>query len=82
MLLTDHTCHQMKNTTRSINFHGGVEKQDPNISIPDTWADNSNRNIQDSQGKRRRLILMLSDIGLISLGRDFRCKVSLAAPEG
>ena len=55
-LLTDHTCHQMKNTTRSINFHGGVEKQDPNISIPDTWADNSNRNIQDSQGKRRNLL--------------------------
>ena len=41
----------MKNTSRNINIHGGVEKLDPNISIPETWAENSNRNIQDSQGK-------------------------------
>jgi hypothetical protein len=41
----------MKNTSRSINLHGGIEKIDPNISIPDTWAENSNRNIQDSQSK-------------------------------
>ena len=48
----DHTCHQMKNTSRNINIHGGIDKQDPNVSIPDTWAENSNRNIQDSQGAR------------------------------
>ena len=41
----------MKNTSRGINLHGGIEKIDPNISIPDTWAENSNRNIQDSQGE-------------------------------
>ena len=41
----------MKNTSRNINIHGGIDKQDPNVSIPDTWAENSNRNIQDSQGK-------------------------------
>ena len=41
---------QMKNTSRNINIHGGIDKQDPNVSIPDTWAENSNRNIQDSQG--------------------------------
>ena len=46
---TDHTCHQLQNTSRSINMHGGIEKMDPNISIPDTWAENSNHNIQDSQ---------------------------------
>ena len=40
----------MKNTSRNINIHGGIDKQDPNVSIPDTWAENSNRNIQDSQG--------------------------------
>ena len=44
--LIDHTCHQMKNTSRNINIHGGVEKLDPNISIPETWAENSNTNIQ------------------------------------
>ncbi len=41
----------MKNTSRSINLHGGIEKIDPNISIPDTWAEHSNRNIQESQSK-------------------------------
>ncbi len=51
LLRTDHTCHQLQNTSRSINVHGGIEKLDPNISIPDTWAENSNHNIQDSQSE-------------------------------
>lgn len=51
LIYLDHSCHQMKNTSRSINLHGGVEKLDPNISIPETWAENSNRNIQSSQSK-------------------------------
>ena len=41
----------MKNTSRNINIYGGIDKLDPNISIPDSWAQNSNRNIQDSQSK-------------------------------
>jgi len=48
----DHACHQMRNTSRNINLYGGVEKMDPNISIPETWAEHSNRNIQESQGAR------------------------------
>ena len=48
---SDHTCHQLQNTSRSINVHGGIEKMDPNVSIPDTWAENSNHNIQESQGE-------------------------------
>ena len=47
----DHTCHNLQNTSRAINLHGGIEKVDPNISIPETWADFSNRNIQASQCK-------------------------------
>ena len=39
----------MSNSSRNINIYGGIDKLDPNISIPDTWASNSNRNIQDSQ---------------------------------
>ena len=42
----------MKNTSRNINLHRGVEKLDPNISIPETWAENSNCNIQSSQSKQ------------------------------
>ena len=34
---------------RAINLHGGIEKVDPSVSIPETWADFSNRNIQASQ---------------------------------
>ena len=45
----DHTCHNLQNTSRAINLHGGIEKVDPNVSIPETWADFSNRNIQASQ---------------------------------
>ena len=47
----DHACHQMKNTSRKINLHGGVEKLDPNVSIPATWADHSNNDINSSQSK-------------------------------
>ena len=47
----DHACHQMKNTSRKINIHAGVEKLDPNVSIPATWADHSNNDINSSQSK-------------------------------
>ena len=50
-LVSDHHCHQLQNTSRAINVHGGIEKMDPNVSIPDTWAENSTHNIQDSQGR-------------------------------
>ena len=49
IIFSDHSCHQMRNTSRNINLHGGVERLDPNISIPETWAEHSNRNIQESQ---------------------------------
>ncbi len=53
LIASDHTCHQLQNTSRGINVHGGIEKMDPNVSIPDTWAENSNHNIQDSQGIKK-----------------------------
>ena len=40
----------MSNNDRNISIHGGIDKLDPNVSVPDSWAENSNRNIQDSQG--------------------------------
>ena len=36
---------------RSINLHGGIEKVDSNISIPESWAHFSHNNIQSSQGE-------------------------------
>lgn len=56
----------MKNTSRNINIHGGIDKQDPNVSIPDTWAENSNRNIQDSQGIHLSLRFLMSRSKILS----------------
>eukprot|EP00094_Tigriopus_californicus_P013682 TCALIF_13239-PA protein Name:"Similar to TEKT3 Tektin-3 (Bos taurus)" AED:0.18 eAED:0.18 QI:297/0.57/0.5/1/0.42/0.5/8/0/424 len=58
----DHTCHQLQNTSRAINMHGGIEKMDPNVSIPDTWAENSNHNIQESQASRSTSQRLRSDV--------------------
>ena len=64
----DNTVQQMRNNSRAINTHTGIEKVwdstytstakhliqvDPNVSIPETWMDFSNRNIQDSQGNKK-----------------------------
>ena len=48
---------------RAINLHGGIEKVDPSVSIPETWADFSNRNIQASQCK----FLYMIALGLSAL---------------
>ena len=56
----------MKNTSRNINIHGGIDKQDPNVSIPDTWAENSNRNIQDAQGTHLLLRFLMSPSRILS----------------
>lgn len=42
----DHTVHNMKNTSGGINLHGGIERVDNHVSIPDSWVDYSHRNIQ------------------------------------
>jgi len=48
----DHTVHNLHNQSRNINLHGGIERVDPSITIPDTWAEFSNNNMQKSQGAR------------------------------
>ena len=40
----------MNNGSCTVDIHEGVEKLDPNISQPDSWAENSHQNILDSQG--------------------------------
>ena len=67
--MIDHACHQMKNTSRNINLHSGVEKLDPNISIPETWAENSNCNIQSSQSKQINILYHIIDIIFFALFR-------------
>ena len=38
----------------STNLHGGIEKIDSTISIPETWSHFSQNNVQASQGARSR----------------------------
>ena len=48
----------MNNGSCTVDIHEGVEKLDPNISQPDSWAENSHQNILDSQGKFQVIILV------------------------
>ena len=40
----------MRNHSYNIKLVGGVEKRDPNVSIPGTWSKQTNQNIKESQG--------------------------------
>lgn len=48
----DGVCHQLRNTSRGINFHDGIERVDNTTSVPLSWAEFSNYNIQRSQSER------------------------------
>lgn len=48
----DGTCHQMRNTSRGIQYHDGIQRVDNSVSVPETWAKFSNDNIQRSQSER------------------------------
>lgn len=48
----DSNCHQMRNTSRGLAYHDGVERVDPTTSVPESWARFSNNNIQRSQSER------------------------------
>nr|WLD15746.1 tektin 3/5A [Platynereis dumerilii] len=51
-LRLDGQCHELRNTSRGITYHDGVERVDNSVSVPDTWAKFSNDNIQKSQSER------------------------------
>lgn len=48
----DQTCHGLKNTSRGIAYHNGIERVDNTQSVPETWAEFSNNNIKRSQAER------------------------------
>lgn len=58
----DNTVQKLQNSSRSINLHGGIEKVDANVSIPETWVDFSHRNIQDSQAARSATARLISEV--------------------
>ena len=44
---------QMRNSSFNTKLVSGVEKRDPNKSIPGTWSKNTNQNIKESQGRHQ-----------------------------
>lgn len=48
----DSTCHQLRNTSRGIAYHDGINRVDNTNSVPESWAHFSNNNIQRSQSER------------------------------
>uniref|UniRef100_A0A1B6C9Y6 Tektin n=1 Tax=Clastoptera arizonana TaxID=38151 RepID=A0A1B6C9Y6_9HEMI len=57
----DNMCHQLNNFSRGINYYGGVESYDPTITVPESWAENSNHIIQRSQGERSKSTQLRTD---------------------
>ncbi|XP_013387004.1 tektin-3-like [Lingula anatina] len=58
----DTNCHGMKNTSRGMAFHNGIERIDNTVSVPETWAKFSNDNIQRSQSERAASKQMRNEI--------------------
>ncbi|CAE1329544.1 TEKT3 [Acanthosepion pharaonis] len=48
----DENAFQLRNTSRGINFHNGLEKIDNTLSVPETWCMFTNNNIKRSQAER------------------------------
>ncbi|GAB0095295.1 Tektin [Sergentomyia squamirostris] len=57
----DTVCHQLSNSSRGINYYGGIEKYDPTISTVETWASASSHRINRSQTERGKSSQLRSD---------------------
>ena len=57
----------MRNHSYNIKLVGGVEKRDPNVSIPGTWSKQTNQNIKESQGNFFRFWYENTTVWIISL---------------
>ena len=60
--LIDDNFFQMRNSSFNTKLVSGVEKRDPNKSIPGTWSKNTNQNIKESQGMHQVGYMFLSSI--------------------
>jgi tektin-3 len=49
----DTICHNLRNSSRGIHYHDGIERIDNTNSVPETWARFSNNNIQRSMAERK-----------------------------
>ncbi|KAL7648223.1 UNVERIFIED_CONTAM: hypothetical protein RMT77_000126 [Armadillidium vulgare] len=51
-LTIDHTAHSLHNYSGNITYFPGIERVDQTVSVPENWAELTNRNIQQSQTER------------------------------
>ncbi|KAK8383060.1 hypothetical protein O3P69_011523 [Scylla paramamosain] len=51
-LVIDSTQHSLYNHSPAITYYPGIERVDNTVSVPETWAEHTNRNIQQSQSER------------------------------
>nr|XP_011450983.2 tektin-3 isoform X1 [Crassostrea gigas] len=58
----DEQCFGMRNQSRGIAFHNGVQRVDRTVSVPESWAKFSNDNIQRSQSERAASKQMRNEI--------------------
>ncbi|XP_064597816.1 tektin-3-like [Liolophura sinensis] len=58
----DSACHQLRNSSRGIAYRNGVNHIDNTVSVPETWANFSNNNIQRSQSERAASKQMRNEI--------------------
>ncbi|MPC26507.1 Tektin-3 [Portunus trituberculatus] len=54
-LVIDSTQHSLYNHSPAITYYPGIERVDNTVSVPETWAEHTNRNIQQSQTLTHRL---------------------------
>lgn len=48
----DENCYRLNNFSNKIDYYVGIEKFDQTISVPKSWAENSDRIVQRSQNRR------------------------------
>ncbi|XP_066560481.1 tektin-3 isoform X2 [Amia ocellicauda] len=61
----DDRCHQLRNTSDGISFYRGVERIDPSLSIPDSWAKFTDDNILRSQSERAASAKLRDEIEIL-----------------
>ncbi|XP_076061022.1 tektin-3-like [Oratosquilla oratoria] len=61
-LTIDHTAHRLHNHSAAITYYPGIERIDNTVSVPESWTEFSNRNIQQSQSERNSSQRMRSEV--------------------
>ncbi|XP_055383789.1 tektin-3-like [Condylostylus longicornis] len=58
----DSTCHQLNDFSRGINYYGGIEKYDPNITNTESWSISCGQRVHSSQQERSKTTQLRTDI--------------------